>query len=182
MFRVSKGDETIPGRDETIFRPPRRPAETAGTYNATIDEAGPKSQGNQQGTVMIKALSAIAIAAFIAAALTVLPGFAPEVEAGVPVALAKGDRLDIRTVGRRLLAAILAQFRAVLPAQCRFQDNADDRGSCGQHRSPLIILGLAAHLRIGISETDFRTSRLPRRPPRKTTKNRSCARERFFTS
>ena len=29
---------------------------------------------------MIKALSAIAIAAFIAAALTVLPGFAPQVE------------------------------------------------------------------------------------------------------
>jgi hypothetical protein len=48
---------------------------------------------------MIKALSAIAIAAFIAAALTVLPGFAPQVEASVPVALAKSDRLDIRAVG-----------------------------------------------------------------------------------
>jgi hypothetical protein len=45
---------------------------------------------------MIKALSAIAIAAFIAAALTVLPGFAPQVEASVPQALAKGDRLDLR--------------------------------------------------------------------------------------
>src|SRR5450756_2388722 len=45
---------------------------------------------------MIKALSAIAIAALVAAALTVLPGFAPEVEAGVPQALAKADRLDIR--------------------------------------------------------------------------------------
>jgi hypothetical protein len=44
---------------------------------------------------MIKALSAIAIAAFVAAALTVLPGFAPQVEASVPQALAKGDRLDI---------------------------------------------------------------------------------------
>ena len=53
-----------------------------------------------QGTVMIKALSAVAVAAFIAAALTVLPGFAPQVEASVPVALAKGDRLDIRQVGR----------------------------------------------------------------------------------
>jgi len=49
---------------------------------------------------MIKALSAIAIAAFVTAALTVLPGFAPQVEASVPVALAKGDRLDIRPVGR----------------------------------------------------------------------------------
>jgi hypothetical protein len=46
---------------------------------------------------MIKTLSAIAIAAFIAAALTVLPGFAPQVEASVPVALAKGDRLEVRT-------------------------------------------------------------------------------------
>jgi hypothetical protein len=46
---------------------------------------------------MIKALSAVAIAAFIAAALTVLPGFAPNVEASVPQPLAKGDRLDIRT-------------------------------------------------------------------------------------
>ena len=49
---------------------------------------------------MIKTLSAIAVGAFIAAALTVLPGFAPQVEASVPAALAKGDRLDIHTVGR----------------------------------------------------------------------------------
>lgn len=48
---------------------------------------------------MIKALSAVAVAAFVAAALTVLPGFAPQVEASVPQALAKGDRLDIHTVG-----------------------------------------------------------------------------------
>jgi hypothetical protein len=49
---------------------------------------------------MIKALSAIAIAAFIAAALTVLPGFAPQVEASVPAVLAKGDRLDFRPIGK----------------------------------------------------------------------------------
>ena len=48
---------------------------------------------------MIKALSAVAIAAFVAAALTVLPGFAPKVEASVPQALAKGDRLDVHAVG-----------------------------------------------------------------------------------
>ena len=48
---------------------------------------------------MIKALSAVAIAAFVAAALTVLPGFAPQVEASVPQALAKADRLDIHAVG-----------------------------------------------------------------------------------
>ena len=49
---------------------------------------------------MIKAFSAIAVAAFIAAALTVLPGFAPQVEASVPQALAKGDRLEVRTVAK----------------------------------------------------------------------------------
>jgi hypothetical protein len=49
---------------------------------------------------MIKALSAVAVAAFMAAALTLLPGFAPQVEASTPHALAKGDRLDVHTVGR----------------------------------------------------------------------------------
>lgn len=47
---------------------------------------------------MIKAISAVAIAAFIAAALTVLPGFAPKVEASEPVALAKADRLPIKSL------------------------------------------------------------------------------------
>jgi hypothetical protein len=49
---------------------------------------------------MIKALSAVAVAAFIAAALTVLPGFAPQVEASVPRALAKADRLEIHPVAK----------------------------------------------------------------------------------
>lgn len=51
---------------------------------------------------MIKALSAIAIAAFIAAALTVLPGFAPQVEASVSssIVLKKADRLDYRPIGK----------------------------------------------------------------------------------
>jgi hypothetical protein len=49
---------------------------------------------------MIKALSAIAVAAFMALALTVLPGFAPQVEASTTSApLAKSDRLDIKTAG-----------------------------------------------------------------------------------
>ena len=47
---------------------------------------------------MIKALSAVAIAAFIAAAITVLPSFAPPVEASAPQALAKSDRLPVRTL------------------------------------------------------------------------------------
>ena len=61
---------------------------------------------------MIKALSAVAIAAFIAAALTVLPGFAPSVEASVPVALAKADRLDIKPVGRSCSEQAWPNFEA----------------------------------------------------------------------
>jgi hypothetical protein len=49
---------------------------------------------------MIRALSAIAVATFVAAALTVLPGFAPQVEASQPQPLAKADRLDIRAPGK----------------------------------------------------------------------------------
>jgi hypothetical protein len=49
---------------------------------------------------MIKTLSAIVVAACVAAALAILPGFAPEVEASVPRPLAKADRLDIRPFGR----------------------------------------------------------------------------------
>jgi hypothetical protein len=44
---------------------------------------------------MIKALSAVAVAAVVAAGLTFLPAFTAKVEASVPQALAKGDRLDI---------------------------------------------------------------------------------------
>lgn len=44
---------------------------------------------------MIKALSAVAIAAFAAAAVTILPSFAPPVAASVPQSLAKADRLPI---------------------------------------------------------------------------------------
>lgn len=58
------------------------------------------SRPHHRGLSMIKALSAIAISACVAAALTLLPGFAPKVEASVPQPLAKSDRLDIRTIGK----------------------------------------------------------------------------------
>lgn len=48
---------------------------------------------------MIKALSATAIAAFMAAAITLLPGFAPDVEASGTHALPKSDRLPIAPTG-----------------------------------------------------------------------------------
>jgi hypothetical protein len=61
---------------------------------------------------MIKAVSAIAIAAFIAAALTILPGFAPQVEASVPAPLAKGDRLDLHRAGRSCTQQAWPNFEA----------------------------------------------------------------------
>ena len=62
---------------------------------------------------MIKALSAVTIAAFMAAALTVLPGFAPQVEASTTSApLAKADRLDFRAVGTECSQKAWPNFEA----------------------------------------------------------------------
>jgi hypothetical protein len=61
---------------------------------------------------MIKALCAIIAAAFVAGAVTVLPGFTPQVEASVPVALAKGDRLDVRPIGRNCSQQAWPNFEA----------------------------------------------------------------------
>jgi hypothetical protein len=61
---------------------------------------------------MIKAFSAIAVAAFFAAALTVLPGFAPTVEASTPQPLAKADRLDVHQVGRECSEKAWPNFEA----------------------------------------------------------------------
>lgn len=61
---------------------------------------------------MIKALSAAAIAAIVATALSILPGFAPEVAAGVPRALAKADRLDIHPVGKECSQQAWPNFEA----------------------------------------------------------------------
>ena len=61
---------------------------------------------------MIRTFSAIAIAALIAGALTVLPGFAPQVQASVQVALAKGDRLDIKQIGTNCSQQAWPNFEA----------------------------------------------------------------------
>ena len=99
MFHRPMDDETKLGPDETILAAGEDGRKLALARSST-NETTTGRQGPRQGTVMIKAFSAIAAAGFIAAALTVLPGFAPQVEASVPQALAKGDRLDIRTVGK----------------------------------------------------------------------------------
>jgi hypothetical protein len=49
---------------------------------------------------MIKSLAALAILAFLGAAVVALPAYAPQAKASETVALAKADRLDIRPVTR----------------------------------------------------------------------------------
>ena len=71
---------------------------------------------------MIKALSAIPLL-LVRRALTVLPGFAPPVEASVPHALAKADRLDFHPIGRDCSEQAWPNFEAVLPAPRRHQDD-----------------------------------------------------------
>jgi hypothetical protein len=101
LFSRNPGDETKGRSDETIFGLFQTLAKNSGNFRFVLtNQTTRAAKARGQGTVMIKTLSAIAIAAFIAAALAVLPGFAPQVEASVPQALAKGDRLDIRPIGR----------------------------------------------------------------------------------
>jgi hypothetical protein len=88
-----------------------KPAMVNSPANETTGRKGP-IKSTIQGTVMIKALSAIAVAAFVAAALTILPGFAPQVEASTPQPLAKADRLDVHPVGRNCSQQAWPNFEA----------------------------------------------------------------------
>jgi hypothetical protein len=100
MKPFSAGGEDLP-----------KPAMVNNPANETTGRKGPRKL-TIQGTVMIKALSAVAVAAFVAAALTVLPGFAPQVEASTPQPLAKADRLDIHPVGRNCSQQAWPNFEA----------------------------------------------------------------------
>lgn len=85
---------------------------------------------------MIKTISAIAIAAFVAAALTVLPGFAPSVEASVPQALAKSDRLDIRAVGKDCSQQAWPNFEASCLRQAGTKANIREARLVTANRTP----------------------------------------------
>jgi hypothetical protein len=93
MFHPAGEDDTKLRRDETVFltgEDTRKPA---------LDTNRPRMKGRKgprQGIVMIKALSAVALGAFVAAGITVLLCFAPKVEASVTAPLGKSDRLEIQ--------------------------------------------------------------------------------------
>jgi hypothetical protein len=61
---------------------------------------------------MIKSLTALAIFAILGAAVIVLPGFAPQVEASETAALAKGDRLEVRSAARNCSQQVWPNFDA----------------------------------------------------------------------
>jgi hypothetical protein len=61
---------------------------------------------------MIKSLAALAIFALLGASVIALPGFAPQVKADEPVALAKADRLAIRPVVRNCSSQVWPNFEA----------------------------------------------------------------------
>jgi hypothetical protein len=97
MFHAGSGDETKLPRHETILRRGENIPKPVMDTKAPTKFTG--QTPDDRGLVMIKTFSAVAVAALIAAALTVLPGFTPQVAASVPQALTKADRLDIRLVG-----------------------------------------------------------------------------------
>ncbi len=59
---------------------------------------------------MIKSFAALAVFGLMGAAVIALPGFAPQVEAHEPVALAKADRLDIQRVAKNCSQQVWPNF------------------------------------------------------------------------
>jgi len=61
---------------------------------------------------MIKSLTALAIFGLLGAAVVAVPGFAPQVAAGETVALAKTNRLEIRSTARNCSQQVWPRFDA----------------------------------------------------------------------
>jgi hypothetical protein len=91
---------------------------------------------------MIKAISAVAVAAVIAAGFVAFPSFSPQVEASAPVLGANGDRADIRPIGTDCGQKAWPYFDAACthdarnpligPREVRFV-TADRRGDAARH-------------------------------------------------
>ena len=61
---------------------------------------------------MLKSLSALTILWLLVASVIALPALAPKVEAGEVAALAKGDRLEIRTAATNCSTQVWPNFAA----------------------------------------------------------------------
>jgi hypothetical protein len=137
LFRPEGGHETKRRPNETIFHAREDVRKLAMVTNpANERRAALGVAAASQGTVMIKALSAIAISACVAAALTLLPGFAPTVEASVPQPLAKSDRLDIRTIGKDCSQQAWPNFEASCLRQAGTKSNIREARLVTANRTP----------------------------------------------
>ena len=66
-----------------------------------------------------KTISAIAAAALVAGAITILPGASDQVSASAPLNSGKGDRLDIRMVGPKCSEQAWPYYEAKCPKDSR---------------------------------------------------------------
>ncbi len=64
---------------------------------------------------MVKSVAALAIFAVPGPSVIVLPGFAPEEEAGDPVALAKADWIEVRSLDRNWFKKVWPDFTLKCP-------------------------------------------------------------------
>ena len=78
-----------------------------------------------------RSISAIALAALIAGAVTVLPGFSASVVASAPIHSGKGDRLDIRPLGNQCSEKAWPYFEA----NCL----RDGRSQMGQAKAARVV-------------------------------------------
>jgi hypothetical protein len=62
--------------------------------------------------VLPKTVSAIAAAALVAGAITILPGASDQVSASAPLNSGKGDRLDIRAIGPQCSQQVWPYYEA----------------------------------------------------------------------
>jgi hypothetical protein len=139
LFRPAGGHETKRKANETIFparEDVRKLAMVTNPANETTGRPKRRRRPHHRGSSMLKALSAIAIASCVAAALTLLPGFAPTVEASVPQPLAKGDRLDIRTIGRDCSQQAWPNFEASCMRRAGTKSNVREARLVTANRTP----------------------------------------------
>ena len=59
---------------------------------------------------MMKSLASFGILALLVASVIALPGFAPKAEPAAPVALAKADRLEVRSLAQNCFKQVWPNF------------------------------------------------------------------------
>jgi hypothetical protein len=77
-----------------------------------VPESGGTEDPKSQQPKMVRLLSATAMFSLLGALVIVLPGFTPEVQSSEVVAMAKGDRLEVRAAASNCATQIWPDFSA----------------------------------------------------------------------